>query len=204
MALQDWLHWIGLARKAGKLAPGDRQVREAMRDESAKVVIIAEDAGQAVYRKYHLWAQDLGIPVIQQASKRDLGHAMGMGPHAVLAVQDEKIAQAILAKVTDNAGGIDFARKGQGESLRISQGVEDRQSSTDRSTSSSKRGSHKESHEHSGTRGRANGPQHHGGEVTGDRRQATKPTSAPSAKGPRDTSRGARTRTASGRPKRDR
>jgi len=79
MALQDWLHWIGLARKAGKLAPGDRQVREAMRDESAKVVIIAEDAGQAVYRKYHLWAQDLGIPVIQQASKRDLGHAMGMG-----------------------------------------------------------------------------------------------------------------------------
>lgn len=162
MPLKPWMNWLGLAKRAGKLAPGDHQVRAALAGGRVKLVVIAEDAGPAVYRRYHLWLQDLGIPLIRQGTKTELGHAIGVGPHAVLAILDANMAKAIVDRVGDIAGGMTFGGKRQSESIRTGQGTEARQPQADRSAASATRRRDQESHEHGRTRSRSDRAQHHG------------------------------------------
>lgn len=162
--MTDWTNWIGLARRAGAMAPGHSQVEQALLGGTAKLIIIAEDAGPSVDRKYHLWAQDLGVPLVRAGTKETLGRAMGLGPHAVLAILDKNISQRMLAS-GEFPRGSQHGRKGQSTGLRAGKGTQTRQSPTHRSASSAQSGKHQESHEHGGAGRGTNGKKHYGGEV---------------------------------------
>jgi ribosomal protein L7Ae-like RNA K-turn-binding protein len=170
--VDNWLNWIGLAKRAGKLAPGHNQVQIALTNNKAHLVIIAQDAGESVYRKYHLWAQNLDVPLLQAGSMSDLGRAMGMGPHAVLAILDKQIASRLATQFGVPSGGMNFDRKRKSARIRISQGSEIGQPEVDRPASPASRGEHQESHEHSGTGRGANRAQHHGGKVAARNKNA--------------------------------
>jgi ribosomal protein L7Ae-like RNA K-turn-binding protein len=163
-----WLNWLGLARKAGKLAPGSHQVEMALKDETVALIVVAEDAGASVYRKYHLWAQDLKVPILRAGTKVELGSAIGMGPHAILAILDVALAKRVWMATGKQIGGMEFGGKGKGQnpSVRTSQGVEARQQAAHRSVTSAQSRKHQESHEHRGTGGRADRPGHHAGQAT--------------------------------------
>ena len=160
--MDNWLNWIGLAKRAGKLAPGHNQVQIALTNHDARLVIIAKDAGESVYRKYHLWAQNLDVPLLQAGSMSDLGRAMGMGPHAVLAILDQSIADRLAAQFGVPSGGMNFDRKRKSTGVRTSQGSETRQSASDRPASPSSRGKYQKPHEHRGTRSGPDSEKHHG------------------------------------------
>ncbi|AUW93704.1 MAG: hypothetical protein C7B44_02850 [Sulfobacillus thermosulfidooxidans] len=164
--MDNWLNWIGLAKRAGKLAPGHNQVQIALTNHDARLVVIAKDAGESVYRKYHLWAQNLDVPLLQAGSMSDLGRAMGMGPHAVLAILDQSIADRLAAQFGVPSGGMNFDRKRKSTGVRTSQGSETRQSPSDRPASPSPRRKYQKSHEHRGTRGGSDREKHHGRQVT--------------------------------------
>ena len=165
--MDNWLNWIGLAKRAGQLAPGHNQVQKAMNEGTAKLIVIALDAGESVYRKYHLWAQNLGMPLVQAGNMVDLGRSMGMGPHAVLAILDQNIANRLATQLGVSSGGIKFDRKRKRKSsgLRVSQRSEVRQSSPNRPSTPPARREHQESHEHGRTRSGADGQKHHGRKV---------------------------------------
>ncbi len=163
--MDNWLNWIGLAKRAGQLAPGHNQVQKAMNEGTAKLVLIALDSGESVYRKYHLWAQNLGIPMAQAGTMLDLGRAMGMGPHAVLAILDKNIANRLANQLGVSSGGIRFDRKGKGSRVRVSKGSKTGQPASNRSAASFARREHQESYEHSGTRSGPNRQRYHGGKV---------------------------------------
>ncbi len=162
-----WLNLLGLSRRAGKLAPGENQVTLAIKRHQAVLVIIAEDAGASVYRKYHLWTQDLGIPLVQLGTKVALGHAIGMGPHAVLAILDQEFGGRILEEMRKSSGGIilDRKRERQDSGIRTSQRAETRQSAPDRPVASATGRKHQKPHEHGRAGGGPDGPRHHGGQV---------------------------------------
>lgn len=162
-----WFNLLGLSRRAGKLAPGENQVTLAIKRHQAVLVIIAEDAGAAVYRKYHLWTQDLGIPLVKLGTKVALGHAIGMGPHAVLAILDQEFGGRILEEMRKSSGGIilDRKRERQDSGIRTSQRAETRQSASDRPVASATRRKHQKPHEHGRAGGGPDSPQHHGGQV---------------------------------------
>lgn len=164
---ERWTNLLGLAKKAGKVAPGENQASLAMKREEARLLVLAEDAGPSLYRKYHLWAQDLGVPVVRIGSKAELGHAIGMGPHAVLAILDEKFGARILEEMRKSSGGISFDRKrqGQSQSLRTGQGTQTGQSATHRSAAPTQGRKHQKPHEHRGAGGREDSARHHGGEA---------------------------------------
>ncbi len=164
--MDNWLNWIGLAKRAGQLAPGHNQVQKAMQEGTAKFVLIAIDSGESVYRKYHLWAQNLQIPMAQAGSMLDLGRAMGMGPHAVLAILDKNIANRLATQLRVSSGGINFDRKRKSTRVRTRKRSKIGQSASNRSAASSARGKHQESHEHGRTGSSANGQRYHGGKVT--------------------------------------
>lgn len=146
--MNSWMNWIGIARRAGVLFPGSNQVEGVMKDGRARIIVIAEDAGEAVIRKYRLWAQDEKVPIVRKGSKKDLGHAAGMGPHAILAISDPKIAERLMQTLGESTGGIIFGGKGQSKSLRTGERTKDRQQEADRSITSSARGRNQKSHEH--------------------------------------------------------
>ncbi len=165
--METWLNWLGLARKAGALAPGTHQAEMAIKDGRARVLIIAADAGAAVYRKYHLWAQNYAVPVVQAGTKSDLGRAIGMGPHAILAISDPKLAERVLAAVQPQQGGMEFGGKGkrQDPGVRVSQRAQARQQTADRPVASAESRKHQEPHEHGGARGRTDRSRHHAGQT---------------------------------------
>ena len=193
MKAAAWLNLLGLARRAGKIAPGDNQVTLALQRQTAALVIIAEDAGSSVYRKYHLWAQDLRVPLVTIGSKAELGRAIGMGPHAVLAVVDENFGQRILQEMRISSGGISFDRKGQrqDQGVRTSQRTQARQSAADRPLASTESGKHQKSHEHGRAGSGENRAGHHGGKAA-SRTQARTQTGGSARSAAADTSAAAR------------
>lgn len=159
-----WLNLLGLARRAGKVAPGENQTSLAMKRQQVKLLIIAKDAGPSLYRKYHLWAQDLDIPLVRIESKAALGYAIGMGPHAVLAILDEEFGGRILEEMRKSSGGIilDRKREGQSKGLRTGQRAKTGQSQTDRPASPPQGGKYQKSYEHRGAGGGKDGAGHYG------------------------------------------
>lgn len=189
--MNSWLNWMGIARRAGALAPGNNQVEKALKSGDVALLILSTDAGPSLYRKYHLWTQDLGVPILRAGTKQELGRSIGMGPHAVLAILDSNIAQRLLAS-GDLSGGIQRGRKGQSSGLRVGEGAQARQSTTDRSTTSAQGRKHQKSHEHGGTGSGANGAKHHGGKTAAGAKDRTRDqaTRSPSSRGPKAVARG--------------
>ena len=163
----QWTNLVGIARRAGNLFPGENQVTNAMKHQLVRLIILAADAGPSLYRKYHLWAQDLSVPIVQIGTKVELGHAIGMGPHAVVAISDAALAEKILEQVK-SAGGIILGRQGQrqGQGLRAGERAQARQSSAHRSPSSIEGRRYQKSHEHRGAGSGENREGHHGRETS--------------------------------------
>jgi len=163
----QWANLVGIARRAGHLFPGENQVTNAMKRQLVRLIILATDAGPSLYRKYHLWAQDLSVPIVQIGTKVELGHAIGMGPHAVVAISDAALAEKILEQVK-SAGGIILGRQGQrqGQGLRVGERAQARQSPAHRSPSSIEGRRYQKSHEHGGTGSGENREGHHGRETS--------------------------------------
>lgn len=167
--------WIGLARRAGKLAPGDQAVHYALKYHRARLVWLAEDGGQATRRKYEFWAKTEGVPVVLAGTKAELGSAAGMAPLAVLAIVDQRMAERVLDALEVAMGGLEFGREGQNSRIRTGQRVKVGQPAPDRPAAPTARGEHQKSHEHRGTGGGADGPGHHA------RQAATRPQASRSA-----------------------
>ena len=89
------LSLLGLARQAGKIISGESQTEVMLKKRKGHLLICAEDA-PGVQKKYEQWASDLKIPVIVFGTKQELGIALGLSPRAVVLVNDEGFARAIL------------------------------------------------------------------------------------------------------------
>lgn len=90
---------LGLARRAGRLAVGTRAVKEALRADEARVVVLAGDATENARRRVTGLAQGRRVPVVTLGNRETLGAAVGRGPVAVLAVTDAALAEGVLRRV---------------------------------------------------------------------------------------------------------
>jgi len=86
---------LGLARRAGKVAMGDRAVQQAIRRGRARLIILAVDAAERTRRRYIRLASLKQLPIAPVASKAALGAVLGSTPKAVCAVCDDNFAQGI-------------------------------------------------------------------------------------------------------------
>ena len=81
------LSYLGLARKAGKLAVGEFLTENAIYSKKAVLVIVAEDASDNTKKKFTDRCYK---------TKAELGNATGSALKASMAVLDEGFAKAIL------------------------------------------------------------------------------------------------------------
>lgn len=93
------LGMIGLAQRAGKVVSGEYMTEEAIRNGSAKLVVIASDVSENTRKKFSDKCTYYGVPLREHSDKESLGHGIGKQFRASLAVTDEGMAQAILKKM---------------------------------------------------------------------------------------------------------
>ena len=92
---------ISLARRAGKIAAGGLAAEQAVKARKASLVIIATDASERSKKDYRAMCEYRHIPYLECGSMEELGHNVGDGFHAVLAVTDRGFAEQI-RKLSEN------------------------------------------------------------------------------------------------------
>ena len=95
MAQNKVLSYIGLATKAGKLVSGEFMTEKAVKEGSAALVIVAQDASDNTKKMFTNMCSFYNVPIVIMQEKEILGHAMGKQFRASLAITDPGFADAI-------------------------------------------------------------------------------------------------------------
>jgi len=98
--MDNILHMIGLAQRAGRLDVGEEPVGAACRARDCRLIIVARDAADNTFRRVRHFAdagQCLWISV--PYTKDELGSALGRSSCAMVAVTDIGFAEAIAKKL---------------------------------------------------------------------------------------------------------
>lgn len=86
---------VSMARRAGKVCSGEAQIEAMLKKGKGKLLIVAEDSPNT-QKKYHKWAEDLGLPLMTAGTKQELGIMIGLSPRSAVLIMDEGFAKAIL------------------------------------------------------------------------------------------------------------
>lgn len=89
------LSYLGLAMKAGKLASGEFMTEKSVKENKAKLVIVAEDASDNTKKMFQNMCAFYHVPIYTMSNKESLGHGIGKQFRASLAVLDKGLADAI-------------------------------------------------------------------------------------------------------------
>lgn len=87
---------LGLARRAGGVAPGTEAAREAIRTGAARLVVLASDASPAQSAKVQRTLAGRPAPHAAWGSRAELGAALGLAPLSVVAVTHPGLAAEML------------------------------------------------------------------------------------------------------------
>ena len=87
---------LGLARRAGAVAPGTDATRRSIRQGEARLVLMAGDASSVQMDKVRKALKDRPIPQVILGDRATLGAAIGKAPLAAVAVTDESLAARLL------------------------------------------------------------------------------------------------------------
>ncbi len=103
------LRLLGLARRAGAVAPGTDSVRRAIRDGEALLILMAEDASSVQLKKLRTTRDDGSIPRVTLGDRATLGAAVGMAALSAVAVTQESFATRLVEELegSEDEGSMD-------------------------------------------------------------------------------------------------
>lgn len=96
---------LGLARRAGKIQSGEFACEKAVKTGKAWCVIVAEDASDNTKKMFRNMCDYYEVPFAIFGEKDELGHAIGQGMRASLALTDENFARTIMNLLNVNRDG---------------------------------------------------------------------------------------------------
>lgn len=104
------LNLIGLATRARRMVSGEFSTEKAIKDGSASLVIVSEEASQNTRKMFTNMCTYYEVPVYFYGKKEELGSAMGKEIRASLAITDEGFAKAV-EKLLIVDGGSEYESK---------------------------------------------------------------------------------------------
>ncbi len=93
------LSMLGIATKAGKTVTGEFATEKAVKEGSAYLVVVAEDASDNTKKKFRNMCEYYQVTLMIFADKNALGNACGKEFRASLAVIDEGLANAVMKQI---------------------------------------------------------------------------------------------------------
>jgi len=98
------LSLLGIAAKGHNLVSGESQTESAVKNGSAMLVIVAEDASANTKKLFTDKCSYYKVPVYQHGTKEFIGRAIGKDFRASLAICDAGLAKAIMKHLDLDAG----------------------------------------------------------------------------------------------------
>ena len=97
--MEKLLGLIGLAKRAGKVVGGEFAVSAAVKDGSAKLVIIADDASDNTKKSMKNSCKYYNVKYVEFSDIYSLGRYTGSDARALVAITDSGFAKAISEKI---------------------------------------------------------------------------------------------------------
>lgn len=95
MNVEKWKSLLGLANRARKIISGEELVIKEIRNQNAKLVLIAKDASANTYKKITDKASFYHVQVKEVENRFELGQAIGKEARVVVAVLDNGFAKSL-------------------------------------------------------------------------------------------------------------
>lgn len=86
---------LGLAARGRNVVSGEFSVENAVKDGSAMLVIVAQDASDNTRKLFKDKCSYYGVPVYAYGTKEELGHCIGKEIRSSVAVLEEGLARTI-------------------------------------------------------------------------------------------------------------
>ena len=114
------LHLLGIARKANRLAIGEEPAGIACRSGKARLLLVAQDAGEHTVRRAQSFCRS-GKPAWMQVgfTKEELGNGLGCNACALCAVLDPALAKAFLEALGEGEGYEDILQELTRQTMRV-------------------------------------------------------------------------------------
>lgn len=93
------LSLLGIAMRGRNLVSGEFQTLEAVKNGTAVLVIVAEDASANTKKLFTDKCKYYEVPVREFGTKEELGRAIGRDIRSSLGVRDEGLAEAIVRQL---------------------------------------------------------------------------------------------------------
>ena len=93
--------FIGLARKAGAVVPGEELSAKAVRQGKAHLTIIALDASENTVKKIKTALYSTNIPAVRFGTREKLGWILGKAFISVLTVTDKEFSGKLQVMIDD-------------------------------------------------------------------------------------------------------
>jgi ribosomal protein L7Ae-like RNA K-turn-binding protein len=92
------LSMIGMAKRAGKTSSGGFLCERAIRDGSARLIVLAADISENSGKSIKNACEHYNVRYITYGDKDSLGTFTGGGDRAVVSINDDNFASAVLQK----------------------------------------------------------------------------------------------------------
>ncbi len=96
MQNNKFFRMLGLATRAGKLSFGEGAVRDSIRVNNAKMVIVAQDGSDNTRKKLSDNCKFYQVPYFEYGDRYELGSATGKAVAVVISVNDEGFAKTLM------------------------------------------------------------------------------------------------------------
>lgn len=91
---------IGMARRANKASMGYEKCVDALRKKKSRLIIIARDASDNTRKSVHDSCRHYGVECIEYGSLEELGHITSSPVTAVVSINDDNLAKAVLDRAS--------------------------------------------------------------------------------------------------------
>lgn len=92
---------LGIAMRGHNLVSGEFQTLEAVRDGTAMLVLLAQDASENTRKVFSDKCSFYKVPMLVFGTKQTLGHAIGKDLRASVGVCDAGLAEAVIAQMKE-------------------------------------------------------------------------------------------------------
>ena len=89
--------------KAGRIMSGEFATDKSVKEGSAFLVLVSEDASDNTKKKFSNTCEFYGVPRYFFGTKEELGHAIGKEMRSSLAITDEGFAKSLIKHLEQSA-----------------------------------------------------------------------------------------------------
>ncbi|MDF2699495.1 MAG: ribosomal protein L7ae [Haloplasmataceae bacterium] len=98
--MNDWLNLLGLANKAGKILTGEDNILNNVRNNKAKLVIVATDASDNTKKQYRDKCSFYNVAYVETGTIKEISSAINKINRVAVGVCDDGFKKGLLAKIT--------------------------------------------------------------------------------------------------------